>query len=124
VQNKVLEAMAMAKPVIATQAATRALAVMPGVHLWIEDSPLEFANAVVAAVESADRFHIAQSARDFVERHHDWTRNLTALDDLLTEGCKGLSDADEELCRPHHASEGNFAAEKSANQTSSADALQ
>src|SRR6185295_18844853 len=36
VQNKVLEAMAMAKPVVATHDATRSLGVKAGYHLWVE----------------------------------------------------------------------------------------
>jgi sugar transferase (PEP-CTERM/EpsH1 system associated) len=83
VQNKVLEAMAMAKPVVATQAATRALGVTSGVHLWIEDSPSGFAQAVVAAIGGTDRFHVARSARNYVERHHNWPKNLAFLDELL-----------------------------------------
>jgi len=51
VQNKVLEAMAMAKPVVATREATRALDVQNGTHLWIENEPRRFAAAVVPTPE-------------------------------------------------------------------------
>jgi glycosyltransferase involved in cell wall biosynthesis len=95
IQNKVLEAMAMAKGVVATQAASRALFVVPGVHLWVEDSPSGFAAAVIAAVKGPDRFHVARSARNYVERHHDWTRNLAALDELLAEDRKAPGGMDE-----------------------------
>jgi sugar transferase (PEP-CTERM/EpsH1 system associated) len=124
VQNKVLEAMAMAKPVVATQAATRALAVVSGIHLWIEDSPFGFARAVVAAAEGPDRFHVARSARNYVERHHDWEQNLAALDNLLAEGCDEPTAADEDLRSPSHANEINFTPEKSTAKPSSVGALQ
>jgi sugar transferase (PEP-CTERM/EpsH1 system associated) len=117
VQNKVLEAMAMAKPVVATQAATRALDVVPGVHLWIEDSPTGFADAVVAAVEGADRFHIARSARNYVERYHDWETNLAALDDLLAEDCEPTRGA-------HRADRNNSPRENPAAHVSIVKALQ
>ena len=50
IQNKVLEAMAMAKPVVATHDATRSLGVKAGHHLWVENEPRRFANAVVEAL--------------------------------------------------------------------------
>jgi len=46
VQNKVLEAMAMAKPVVATRDATRSLAAKPGEHFWVEKDSARFAEAV------------------------------------------------------------------------------
>lgn len=83
VQNKVLEAMAMGKPVVATPEATRALGVMPGVDLWVESEPAKFAAAVIAAVKGPEAKRIAKSGRAYVERHHNWRQNLSALDALL-----------------------------------------
>jgi sugar transferase (PEP-CTERM/EpsH1 system associated) len=94
VQNKVLEAMAMAKPVVATRAASRSLMVKSEVHLWIKDDPREFAQAVVAAVQGKDRLEIARRAREYVERHHDWSRNLAPLDRLLAEGLATAAKAE------------------------------
>lgn len=89
VQNKVLEAMAMAKPVVTTHEASRGLAAVPGMHLWIEDDALRFAAAVINAVRGEDRLEVARRARDYVERHHDWTKNLCVLDALLANTAKG-----------------------------------
>ncbi len=83
VQNKVLEAMALEKPVVATTAASRALDIEPGRDFWLADSPAAFADAVVAAAVGPERAGIAASGRRHVERHHDWARNLTDLDALL-----------------------------------------
>jgi len=83
VQNKVLEGMAMQKPVVATSQATRALGVSAGVELWIADGPLEFARAVVEAMTSPQREQIAQKARWYVEKCHNWERTLQPLDALL-----------------------------------------
>jgi glycosyltransferase involved in cell wall biosynthesis len=123
VQNKVLEAMAMAKPVVATPAATRALAVVSGIHLWVEDAPLKFAGAVVAAVEGSDRFQVARSARNYVERHHNWARNLAALDDLLADRGNHGSTAGESDFIPNQASQNNFAPETSTENVASIGAL-
>jgi sugar transferase (PEP-CTERM/EpsH1 system associated) len=88
VQNKVLEAMAMAKPMVATREASRALAAKSGVHLWIKDDARAFADATVCAIQGKERSQIARHAREYVEHHHDWTRNLALLDRLLAEAVK------------------------------------
>ena len=88
VQNKVLEAMAMEKPVVATYEATRALAVTSGVELWVENDAAAFARAVAGAVNGADRVQIARNGRNYVERHHNWQQNLGLIDSLMN----GLSE--------------------------------
>ena len=85
VQNKVLEAMAMAKPVVATREATRALDVEDGKHLWIENEPERFANAVVNAIKGPDRATVMRNARDFVEVHHSWKRIFVEFDKHLEQ---------------------------------------
>ncbi len=85
VQNKVLEAMAMAKPLVTTPVAARALAARAGEHLWIENSPAGFAAAVVAAIKGNDRQRIAANAREYVTHHHDWSRNLAVLHELMSD---------------------------------------
>lgn len=86
VQNKVLEAMAMAKPIVATREATRALAVEAGKHLWVENDPVRFAGAVIEAAAGPEGSGMAARALDFVKEHHNWDVTLktldTALDDL------------------------------------------
>ncbi|HET7086112.1 MAG TPA: TIGR03087 family PEP-CTERM/XrtA system glycosyltransferase [Rhizomicrobium sp.] len=80
IQNKVLEAMAMAKPLVATREATRALDTQAGVHLWVENEPARFADAVVEALTGPQRETVAQNARHYVEQHHDWSRLLKDAD--------------------------------------------
>ncbi|HXJ00610.1 MAG TPA: TIGR03087 family PEP-CTERM/XrtA system glycosyltransferase [Micropepsaceae bacterium] len=93
VQNKVLEAMAMEKPIVATFEATRALAVTSGVELWVENEAGAFADAVIEAVQGANRVQVARNARNYVERHHNWQQNLGLIDDLLDRLC-GPASAD------------------------------
>jgi sugar transferase (PEP-CTERM/EpsH1 system associated) len=83
VQNKVLEAMAQEKPVVATRAASRALDAQPGRDFWLADEPGLFADAVVAAAMGPERSRVAANGRRFVEQRHDWSRNLADLDALL-----------------------------------------
>jgi glycosyltransferase involved in cell wall biosynthesis len=76
----VLEAMAMAKPLVATHDATRSLGVKAGVHLWVENGSEKFAHAVVEALIGPRRDEIARNARKYVEDHHSWPDLLTQVD--------------------------------------------
>jgi glycosyltransferase involved in cell wall biosynthesis len=80
VQNKVLEAMAMSMPTVATTAASRALNVQSGEHLYIADEPQAFAEAVAIAALDAGRDRIGANGRAYVAQNHEWTSVLTAVD--------------------------------------------
>jgi len=81
VQNKVLEGMAMSRPVVATTPAVQALDVASGDELLVADDPGKFADCVVDAMVTP--FPIADNGRRYVERHHQWSVNLGTLDRLL-----------------------------------------
>jgi len=80
IQNKVLEAMAMVKPLVATHDATRSLAVEAGTHLWVANQPEQFAQAVVEALTGPRREEIAGNGRSYVESHHSWPDLLQQVD--------------------------------------------
>jgi glycosyltransferase involved in cell wall biosynthesis len=70
---KLLEAMAMGKPVVATRLGAEGYPVTDGRELRLADTPADFAQAVVALLDSpARRAELGQIARDFVERRYDW----------------------------------------------------
>ena len=113
IQNKVLEAMAMAKPVVATHDATRSLGVEAGYHLWVENEPRRFANAVVEALQGPDREAIARNGRNYVEGHHNWAALLEDFDrhlELLHRAVAAAAPpcpatlAGQRWSFPHHAS--------------------
>ena len=85
VQNKVLEAMAMGAPTVATEQASRALAVSSGREILVASSATDFADAVVRAAGAAGREIIAANGRSYVERNHDWNHLLSAFDAALLE---------------------------------------
>jgi sugar transferase (PEP-CTERM/EpsH1 system associated) len=85
VQNKVLEALAMGVPTVATEEASRALAVLSGRDILVANDAQEFANAVARAAGAAGREAIAANGRSYVERHHDWNRLLTTFDAALQD---------------------------------------
>ncbi len=84
VQNKVLEAMAMALPVVATPGAHGGIDARVGRHLLVEDDPARFAAAVVALLESPERrAALGAEARRFVESRHSWASSFAQIDGVL-----------------------------------------
>jgi sugar transferase (PEP-CTERM/EpsH1 system associated) len=84
IQNKVLEAMAMAKPVICSPAALEGLAAEPGRHLALADRPAEWQQTIAAWTENPAQPHkLSLSARRFVVEHHAWEGGLAPLAELL-----------------------------------------
>jgi sugar transferase (PEP-CTERM/EpsH1 system associated) len=84
VQNKVLEAMAMALPVIASPEAATGIAATPGETVLIGASDAELAEAVIAlARDPARADRMGQGARARVMAGHGWPAMLAPLPDLL-----------------------------------------
>lgn len=84
IQNKVLEAMAMGKAVVATSLAARSLEPdAPGRSLVIADGLTDYAAQVLRLLgDPAEARRLGDNARQYVERHHDWNRiaqRLTAI---------------------------------------------
>jgi sugar transferase (PEP-CTERM/EpsH1 system associated) len=84
VQNKVLQAMAMGLPVVASSVAQRGLEATPGRHLHVEDEPAAFADRVVGLLTSAaENEAMAKHGRTFVESHHAWHVSCGRLESML-----------------------------------------
>ena len=82
IQNKVLEAMAMARPVLATRAALTGIAAMPGRDALVaDDATAMIANA--RAVLRGDWPALGDAARRVVLAQHSWATPLAALDRAL-----------------------------------------
>lgn len=72
---KILEAMALGTPVVATSKGAEGLDLVSGEHLFIADGPHEFARATVRLLQDrALRRELAQNARRRVEERYDWRR--------------------------------------------------
>jgi sugar transferase (PEP-CTERM/EpsH1 system associated) len=83
IQNKVLEAMAMGKPVVTTTPAFTGVRAVPGKDIVVADGEEEFAQAVVRLLrDSACAERIGASARTCVERHYSWDSNLGRLAEI------------------------------------------
>ncbi len=86
VQNKVLEAMAMARPVVVTPCALEGILARPGRELLVADGANNFVLRV-SEILSGECRGIGPAARLFVIRNHDWTDNLQELDRIFEEPC-------------------------------------
>jgi sugar transferase (PEP-CTERM/EpsH1 system associated) len=84
VQNKVLQAMAIGMPVVASSIAQRGLQAEPGRHLYVEDDPAAFARRVTGLLTSPEeRLAMGRRARAFVEGHHAWDSSGARLDAMI-----------------------------------------
>jgi sugar transferase (PEP-CTERM/EpsH1 system associated) len=80
VQNKVLEAMAMACPVVASPQAAEGIRAEAGRDYWLAPDEAAFAAAVVDRLRAGGR---NPQARAGILARYDWGRNLAALDPLF-----------------------------------------
>jgi sugar transferase (PEP-CTERM/EpsH1 system associated) len=86
-QNKVLEAMAMRVPVVASRAAFEGISAVAGRDLLVAAGPTGFSRAVVTLLrDPAARERYAVAGRTCVETNHNWSRLLQRLDDLVVGG--------------------------------------
>jgi sugar transferase (PEP-CTERM/EpsH1 system associated) len=93
IQNKVLEGMAMGRPVVVSAAAAKALSVMAGRDLDIADSATEFGRKTVAAMDPRRGAAVGAAARARVMADYDWARNLAPFDSLLHDPAPALRHA-------------------------------
>jgi sugar transferase (PEP-CTERM/EpsH1 system associated) len=86
IQNKLLEAMAMGLPTVATTAAFLGVDAEPGADLLVADGTAEFAGAVTRLLEDDDlRLRMGRAARAAIERRYAWEATLGGLDRVLED---------------------------------------
>ncbi|MHB1187366.1 TIGR03087 family PEP-CTERM/XrtA system glycosyltransferase [Thiobacillus sp.] len=83
VQNKVLEAMAMARPVVASAQATEGIRAEAGRDYLLAQGEADFARAVVTCLQTPAS---AAQARDCILANYDWSCNLAVIDPLFEQG--------------------------------------
>ena len=83
-KNRVLEAMAMGRPVVATPLAIQGLRVQPGRDVVVATTEDDFAEAVVGLLRDDDRRkQIGMAARGVIVANHSWTVISDRVEDLL-----------------------------------------
>jgi sugar transferase (PEP-CTERM/EpsH1 system associated) len=94
IQNKVLQAMAMGLPVVATSQACQGIAARGGHDLLVADDPATFAGRVVDLLKDPGaRASLGRRARAFVESHHSWEVSLKTLESLLYAAAGSQADS-------------------------------
>jgi glycosyltransferase involved in cell wall biosynthesis len=83
-QNKILEAMAMGVPVVASRVAAAGVDAVPGEHLLVASSPDEYATAILRLMDdSGARGRLATAGRERMLSHHAWHRSMQRLDGII-----------------------------------------
>jgi len=84
VKVRVLQAMAMGKPVVSTSMITTGIDVKNGKNIIIADEPKEFAEKVIELInDRCLRESIGNNARLLMETNHSWEKLTDSLNDVL-----------------------------------------
>ncbi|WP_428531268.1 TIGR03087 family PEP-CTERM/XrtA system glycosyltransferase [Rhodopila sp.] len=86
IQNKVLEAMAMARPVVLTAGALEGIAAVPMLEAILADTAADFAAACCRLAITTDGVAIGAAARRRIISNYDWDATLRGFDDILRPG--------------------------------------
>ncbi len=82
-QNKVLEALAMAAPTVTTPRCARALGLEDGVHLLVAEESQAFAEAILKLLRDPDYAgQLGRAGRQFVVEHFSWATAAATLERL------------------------------------------
>lgn len=93
IQNKVLEAMACATPVVATPKAVAALTANVGQDLLVEQDPAAFADQVMSLINNPERARqVGEAGRKFVEDCHSWDSIAGQLERVYQTATQKLAD--------------------------------
>jgi sugar transferase (PEP-CTERM/EpsH1 system associated) len=95
-QNKVLEALAMGTPMVATPASCRSLQVYDGIHLLIAEGPSAFAWAVLRLLEDQPLAEqLSTMGRIYVEESHSWKHSADIVCDLYRAATKTVAQDEQ-----------------------------
>ena len=80
IQNKLLEAMALGVPLVATSVCGHGLQLESGKQILFADSPEQFASAIELLLDNSGlREKLIAGGRAYIERHHSWEDSTKAL---------------------------------------------
>jgi sugar transferase (PEP-CTERM/EpsH1 system associated) len=84
VQNKILEAMAMGVPVVASPQTAKGIEAISGWHLMVAADPEAMAAAVIRLLcDQEERQRLARAAREHVVQTYSWEEAMRQMDALL-----------------------------------------
>ncbi len=86
VQNKILEAAAMGKPVVATPQAAEGISLVPEKEILIEDKASPFAEKIIKLLQRPQLAQkIGGQARQRMEKEYSWEKKLAVLKQILSQ---------------------------------------
>lgn len=98
VQNKILEALAVGLPVVASPRPAEAIGAEPGKTLLVAETDEEFADALRSLLEKpALRSQFLSTARQFVRQRFDWGKSLVRLEEVLQAAMTAPSSAGSKM---------------------------
>lgn len=89
IQNKVLEAMALEKAVVATPQAMEGIAAIDGEEIFVAEEATRFADTVVSLAATSDRHQAGVRARRRVLESYGWLTSLRKFESILEGGTSG-----------------------------------
>jgi glycosyltransferase involved in cell wall biosynthesis len=90
IQNKILEAMACATPVVASPRAISALLAVPGRDMLVAETASECADAILDLLNNPHRQReIGAAGRAYAEEHHDWVKITARLEEVYSAAIRG-----------------------------------
>jgi len=99
IQNKILQAMAMGVPVVATPLAAQPFGESASSPLLAAETPREFADHVVRILENPQyRGQLAHEGRKLIEARFQWQQVLSPLDKILDGIAEKRFQVKRELC--------------------------
>lgn len=94
IQNKVLEAMALATPVVAARQAARALLAHEGRDILLAEQAAEYADAIVTLLDDPARAAaLGASGRRYVEQRHAWDSAAERLESIYAAAIAANANA-------------------------------
>jgi sugar transferase (PEP-CTERM/EpsH1 system associated) len=86
IKNKILEAMSMAKPVVATKMACAGIDVTDGENILIADAPSEFTEKIITLFKDEKlREKIGSKAREFIVKNYTWQKTADMFEKVYKE---------------------------------------
>jgi sugar transferase (PEP-CTERM/EpsH1 system associated) len=83
-QNKILEAMAMGVPVVASRVAAGGVDAEPGEHFLVASTPAEYEDAILRILDDPrQRERLAENGRARMLSHHAWPMSMRRLDQAI-----------------------------------------
>lgn len=92
IKNKILEAWAMERPVVATSMSCEGINVQPGLDILVADSPQDFAASTLRLIKDRSlRETLAKNGRSRVLSEYSWESQAQKVEQVLRRGLKNLA---------------------------------